>query len=281
MQRLRIATVPYVNAAPLVWGLREAARAGACDLRAERPSGIPDLLRRGEADAGLVPIVALPDLPEVEILPGLSIASRRRAGSVLVVSKGPLREARRIALDASSRTSAALLKVLLAAEGRRDLLFTESETPLSALLEGHDAALVIGDPALQADTRGLEVLDLGEAWFEATGLPFVFAAWAVRRDAPLADGGRLFHESYRLGSARLDAIASEWGPRLDLNPEVVAEYLRTNIHHDLGVPEIAGAERFLARAHALGLAGPLARLPFRGPEAAPGPLAALPEEARA
>jgi chorismate dehydratase len=262
--RLRIATVPYVNAAPLVWGFRRGALRDQVEMVAEPPSRIPDLLREGQVDAGLIPVIETQRLEGLTIHPALCIASLRRARSVLLVSRRPIEEARRIALDSSSRSSAALLRVLLEARGLRGVIFAEQAPSLAAMLESSDAALLIGDPALAADTTGLEVLDLAAEWFALTGLPFVFAVWAVRRGAALPADTDLFEASYREGLGRIDDIAAEVAQRAGLHPALVADYLRVNIHYRPGPEEWRAIDLFFGRAHEIGLIDaphPLAFLP--------------------
>jgi chorismate dehydratase len=270
VQPLRIATVPYLNAAPLVWGL--GARGAASGFRVEilplRPSRIAGLLASGGADVGLVPVAELPGLGSTELVGGLGIASRRRARSVLLVSRRPFGEARRIALDASSRTSAALVRLLLKARGLDGLEFVERAPEWPAMLDDADAALVIGDPALTADLSGCEVIDLATEWHAATGLPFVFAVWAARPGFVLPDAGRMFHDAYRDGAARIDDLARDAAGRLQRPAAELAAYLRECIHYCLGPDEERAIPLFLARAHEIGLVPRPAALRWRREAAA-------------
>ena len=253
MTPLRLATVPYVNAAPLLWGFRRGSLRDRCTVIAEPPAGIPDLLIQGTVDAGLVPIVAAPALAAAgfTLLPSPGVASRARARSVFLASRRPLEEARSVALDRSSRTSQALARIVLAARGIA-VRFAEAAPSLEVMLRDHDAALLIGDAALAADTRGLVVLDLAEAWRAMTGLPFVFAAWAVRAGRA-EESAPLFDASLAEGLAHRDTIAAESAPGLGLEAAVVASYLRDNIHYRFGEEEARAAALFIARARDLGL----------------------------
>jgi chorismate dehydratase len=253
--RLRIATVPYLNAAPLLRGLSGAVSetGTTVEIRPIVPSLIAGLLRSGEADVGLVPVIEIPGLGEPEIVAGLGIASRRRARSVLLVTRVPLGSIRRVALDSSSRTSAALVRLLLARRGLREVSFVERAPRWPALIEDVDAALVIGDPALTADLSGFQAIDLATEWFAATGLPFVFAVWAVRPGLRLPDGGALFHEALGRGEREMDDIAREASVRLGRPAGDLASYLRDCIHYRLGPEEERALPLFLARAHEIGL----------------------------
>jgi chorismate dehydratase len=276
MSRLRIATVPYVNAAPLVWGFAHAQGFPACDIVTAPPARIPDMLLAGQSDAGLIPVIEAPRLERagIALLPTPGIASRRRARSVLLVARRPIDTIRSIALDSGSRTSAALLRIVLAHRRVGPVAFAESAPDLPAMLREHDAALVIGDPALAADTRGLVVHDLAEEWHAMTGLPFVFAAWAIHPAAPIADVGRWFEASMREGVRHIDAIAAAAARSLGLTAASVSDYLRENIHHEIGPGERQALALFFARAHDLGLIGrpgpPLYHTALPREAAAPG-----------
>lgn len=253
MPRLRIVSVPYLNAAPLVWGFRHGSLREGVALSTARPARIAGLLERGEADVGLLPIVETLRLEGCRTVGGIGIVSPRRARSVLLVSRRPIAAIRSVALDASSRTSAALLRLVLAARRVPDVSYAEAEPAFPAMLEGRDAALLIGDPALRADTRGFEVLDLAEAWREDTGLPFVFAAWTARPGLPVTgDMAALFDASRREGLERLEEIARQASPELGLPAETLVRYLTENIHTTIGPDEERAAALFLSRAREIG-----------------------------
>lgn len=254
MSRLRIATVPFVNAAPLVWGFAHEPGFPPSEIVAAPPARIPDLLLAGQADAGLIPVVEAPRLERagIVLLPSPGIASRRRARSVLLVARRPIAVIRSIALDSGSRTSAALLRIVLAHRRIGPVSFVESPPDLGAMLRDHDAALVIGDAALAADTRGLEVHDLAVEWHAMTGLPFVFAAWAIRPGASAGEVGSYFEASMRAGIRNIDTIAAA-ATGIGLPAAEIAAYLRDNIHYEIGPAERQALALFFARAHDLGL----------------------------
>jgi len=253
MDSLRLASVPFVNAEPLVWGFRRGPYREIARIVDVPPSRIPDLLRAGEADLGLIPTIEYQRLQGVEMLPHLCIASKRRARSVYLASRVPFDRVRSVALDENSRTSAALLRILMAHRGARDVAYAEQAPSLKQMLLHHDAALLIGDAALTADTSGLQVTDLAAEWFAITGLPFVFAVWAVRLGVALPDGVRPFLESRQMGLASIPAIAREAASRLRLSAEGIEEYLRVNLHYHMGSEEGRGLDLFFRQAHELGL----------------------------
>lgn len=253
METLRLASVPFVNARPLTWGFLKGPYGRLCEVQEAPPSCIADRLRSGRADVGLIPSIEYQRLDDVEILPYLCIGAQRRARSVYLACRLPLGEIRSVALDANSRTSAALLRIILAHKGIEGVEFREQAPALRAMLRDSDAALLIGDPALTADTSGLEVHDLAAEWVAITGLPFVFALWAVRTDAVLPDGLRPFLDSRQMGVANIPAIAREAARRLRLPPESIESYLRNNIHYHLGSEESRGLDLFFRQALELGL----------------------------
>ena len=256
MSRLRIVSVPYLNAAPLVWGFRHGSLRARVDLSLARPSRIASQLERGEADFGLLPIIETQTLETSGTIGGIGIVSPRRARSVLLVSRRPAPGIRRIALDVSSRTSAALLRIVLPAQGIEDVTFEEAEPDFPAMLEGRDAALLIGDPALGAATDGFEVLDLAEAWHAQTGLPFVFAAWTARPGLALPDEVLdLFRRSLLEGLERLETIARQASDGLGLPAADLERYLTENIRYVIGPEEERAVALFLLRAHETGLIG--------------------------
>jgi chorismate dehydratase len=262
---LRLLSVPYLNAEPLIWGFRHGPFRALASIREVPPSRIPDLLRSGEGDVGLIPSIEYQRGDGLELLPHLGIASKTRARSVLLVSRVPLEEIRSVALDDHSRTSAALLAILLRHRGLHEVAYRERPPLLGEMLRDHDAALLIGNAALTADVRGLRVLDLAAEWFAITRLPFVFAVWAARAGVVLPDGVRPFLESRQMGMANIPAIAREAAPRLGLAPGAIEEYLRVNLHYHLGSEEIRALEVFFGRACEAGLTPGRRPLQFREP----------------
>jgi len=263
VNRLRVHVVDFINAWPLAAGLRRPA--AGLEVSWGAPSECADALAGGEADVGLIPSAAYARIPGLRILPGLSISCRGPVASVLLLARKPWKQVRRVALDAGSRTSAELARLVLGWEGLRPEAAARPPD-LGRMLEGADAALLIGDRALKADTRGLRVLDLGEAWFRHTGLPFVFAFWAVREGVALADGGEAFHRSAAEGAASLEALAGEGARREGLDEGRVLDYLRRNVRYGLGDEEKAGLERFFAEMHGAGRIREVPPLRFLEPE---------------
>lgn len=222
---------------------------GLFDLDFRVPSECADQLASGEADIGIVPSVEAARL-KLKILPGQCIASDGEVRSILLISKTPLDRIRTLAAHSSSRTSVALCRIILARRYGAEPAVTSQPANVDAMLAASDAALLIGDPALQfdPDRSPYLVTDLGREWAEMTELPMVFAVWAGRAKRVTPDLEEPFSASCRFGRSRLDEIAAQEGPPRGLSPSFAREYLARNVQHDLGPREMHGLERFLQYA---------------------------------
>src|SRR5438093_2734333 len=179
-----IAASSYLNAAPLCYSFVYGAQKSRCTfLSDEAPARCAELLAEGHADASLIPVIEYQRIPGLRIAPGACVASKRSVRSVLLASRVPITQVRSVALDMSSRTSAALIQIILGHFYKISASYRTSPPKLEDMLESDDAALIIGDPAMLIDRSALHVYDLAEEWQEHTGLPFVFAFWAIRGDS--------------------------------------------------------------------------------------------------
>ena len=244
-KKLRALGVAYLNARPLWESLKDDAR---IDLDLARPSALARALAENEADVGLLPVAAAATIGELRLLRNMAIGARGKVRSVAIVSERPLHELDTIALDLSSRTSVVLARLLLARRKLAPHLFATDPEQAVAAVKGATGALVIGDAALDVETRFEHRLDLAEDWFEWTGLPFVFAAWFARPDAVDAHHEDIFRVAKQKGLARVDAIAAEHGARSGLDPASLRAYLTESIRYDLGDEELLGLERFWSEA---------------------------------
>ena len=240
MKRLRISAISYLNTAPLMADFEHGDAGKAFDISYTVPSQCAADLAAETADIGIIPAAAYASIAGLAVLPGVAIASRRPVRSILLVSKVPLDQIRSVALDTSSLTSVALIKVLFAKWWGGGRSFTPMAPDIEMMMAEHDAGLLIGDPALKIDRSRYLTYDLAEEWIRLTGKPFVFAFWAVRqaalRDAPPAlDLPTIFQDSrdHGLEAASLDRIAREWAPRLGLSEAEIKAYLTENIYYDL------------------------------------------------
>lgn len=258
---LRIGAVGYLNARPLTWALDRDP--GRWRIRYDLPSVCARLLQEGVVDLGLTPSIEYLHAPDYRFVPGIGIGSRGAVTSVAIFSTRPMADVRRIALDTSSRTSVALTRVLCHDWFRIDPEFVPHGPGLEAMTATCDAALLIGDPALEADPAalGLTKHDLGEAWLAMTGLPFVYAAWTGRSGALTSADVAALQAARDAGLANIEAIAAEYAGGDAPRAARAAAYLRDNVRYELGSEEAAGLQLFLDRAAALGL-GPQRAVEF-------------------
>ena len=257
----RVAAISFLNTAPLLWGLEREPR---LRMIASVPSECADRLRSGEADLGLIPVIEMARIPGLAALPELCIAARTQVRSILLISRCEPEKIRTLQLDRSSRTSAALAQIMLRRRYGTKVLIQEAAPDWRAMLRAADAGLLIGDPALrlqlggEAGAEGCHVLDLAAEWHAWTGLPFVFALWAVRRKAfsNLADAVWLTRRLVRArteGFAHLREISRDWSRRLEIPEAEITHYLRYNLEHQLQNDHLDGLRRFLEMAAEEGL----------------------------
>jgi cyclic dehypoxanthinyl futalosine synthase len=262
-QRLRVASVGYLNARPLFEGLDREPASARLQLDCASPSEVARRVAEDEADFALMPVAAAATIGDLRIVRGCAIASQGAVRSIAIVAERPIDTVDELAVDLSSRTSVVLARLVLRArfKGREPRLL--GTTPKEAIesVSGSRGALIIGDPALDIEGRFPHALDLGLAWWELTGLPFVFAAWCGRPGALLADDERLLENAKRAGLDRRDTIADEHAARTGLSASSLRAYLRGAIHYDLGDRERRGLERFYDEAAGAGLL-PRARVRF-------------------
>jgi chorismate dehydratase len=259
MRRLRISAISYLNTAPLMWDFEHGEAGRSFDISYTLPSACARSLADGTADIGIIPAAAYAEIPGLQILPEVAIASRRAVRSILLVSRVPIEQVRTVALDTSSMTSVALMKILFEKWLGGGRTYTSMAPEVNQMLAGHDAGLLIGDPALMVDRALYHTLDLAEEWIRHTGKPFVFAFWAVRKDAlreaaPSLDLPTVFQNSrdHGLEPSSLNQIAREWAPRLEISEAEVRNYLTQNIHYQLDAGSLEGLRLFYRYAAEIG-----------------------------
>jgi chorismate dehydratase len=279
VSKLRISVVQYLNTAPLVRGFTHGPLQGKYDLSFTVPSQCAEELRAGAADVAIIPAIELQRIPNLVILPDLSIASKERVRSLLLVSKLPIREARSIALDRSSRSTQALTRILCDTRWLICPEFFEAVPDLPEMLATSDAALLIGDPALrlainaeQHVTPGrdgelvctgaqvglqkiprLHLYDVVHEWWQLTERPAVLAVWAARPEIATPELAADFAASLACGLAHLPEICAEASRELQLPEKELSLYLRTNIDYSLDKENLKGLAEYFARAARLGL----------------------------
>lgn len=249
---IRVGAVEYLNTKPLIEGLEEIAP--QIELHLDLPSRLADRMQAGELDVGLIPVVEYFRAENYSIVPGVAIGSRGPVLSVTLFSRVPWSQIRSVALDEGSRTSAALTRVLL--EVRHGVKPQTQHLPMGVAADDMptDAVLLIGDRAMHACLPSHPyAYDLGQEWFEWTGLPFVFAVWAVRPGVDLRGVDKALQRCRDHGLSQAGPIAVRESARLGLDAGFCRRYLSNVLNFDLGPREIAGLQRFYELARDRGL----------------------------
>jgi chorismate dehydratase len=250
----RIAASSYLNTAPLIWSFLYGSKQGAVELFTHKaPSHCAEMLSSGEVDAALVPVIEYQRIPNISIVSDVCVGSRSAVRSVVIASKqNNLKKIKRVALDDSSRTSVALVKIIF-----REFLGFEPEwqtspPDLQFMLEHNDAALIIGDPAMKIPREKFRVFDLATLWHDFTGFGFVFAMWMAGKTSAEEVRAIDFIAARDEGLANLDKIATQYGDQT-LSVEEIRDYLTRNIAFQMDEDMIKGLQLYfdLARKHGL------------------------------
>lgn len=262
--RPRVGHIQFLNCLPIYWGLVRSGALLDVELTKETPDRLNDMLAADQLDIGPISLVEyLRHADDLMLLPDIAVGSDGPVLSVNLVSQVPLGEldGRRVALGSTSRTSVLLARMWLAQVHHVTPSYFVCPPDLSSMLAEADAAVLIGDAALRATydapRRGLAVHDLGQAWREWTGLPMVFAVWAVRRTFADAHPERVREVAQAFLTGRDDALrhvdeiaaqAARWEV---FDAATLATYFRT-LDFSLGERQVEGLQEFARRAAATG-----------------------------
>jgi len=276
---LRISIVEYLNTVPLVRGFTHGPLRGKYELSFTVPSQCAEALRSGAVDVAIIPAIEYQRIPDLVMLPNLSIASKKTVRSLLLASTKPIQQVARIALDSSSRSTQALTRILCKKHWQFAPEFFEAAPDLPEMLRQADAALLIGDPALrlsiaaaphgrhdpsgefvtEAAVAGLPgagplyIYDVVEKWRAMTRLPAVLAVWAARQGVVTPELVQDFQDSLAFGLEHLDAIAAEAAAQMNLPAPELRRYLAENIHYHLDEENLQGLTRYYSLAAVMGL----------------------------
>jgi chorismate dehydratase len=255
--RPRVCAVSYLNTVPLVWGMLHSPDPllrEAFDLRFALPSDCAAQLASGAADIGIIPVIEMAR-QKLEYFRGAGIACHGPVRSILLISKVQLNRIKTLAVDAASRTSVMLARVILAEKYGVEPQLIARPADLAAMLGEADAALIIGDPALRLDpaTLPFETLDLGGEWTSMTGLPMVFALWSGRREVIQDRYARIFQESCRYGIRHAADIARKEAPERGVSEDLALRYITRHIVYELGEKDYQGLELYVKMAMAVGV----------------------------
>lgn len=256
---MRVGASAYLNTRPLIYRLAERLR--GAEFIVDLPSRLADRLAAGELDVAMIPAIeCFQDLPHT-IISDACIACRGPVLSVKLLSRVPIHEIRTLALDEGSRTSVALVQILL--HHRYGLAPTLTTLPIGDAPgdADTDGVLLIGDRAIHAP-RGvfLAEWDLGAEWCRVMGVPFVFALWAARRGVDTRQVASVITRARDEALGHLAEIAAASAPEVGLDPAACLSYLRDNLHFILGPRERQGLRLFLRHAADLGFVPRASRL---------------------
>ena len=238
---MRLSAVSYLNTKPFIYGLFRSDLASEIDLSLDIPSVCAQKLLTGEADVVLTPVAIIPELGEAYLVSDYCIGSVGTVKTVCIFSEKPLAEIKRIYLDFHSRTSVALTRVLCGQYWHIQPEFVHATAGYEEKIGGDTAGLIIGDRTIGKHERFPHVFDLGEAWTDWTGLPFVFAAWVSVK--PLhPELIRRFNAALRIGLDHIPELTKilPTMPGFD-----VEKYFRENISYELDEAKWLALNRFL------------------------------------
>lgn len=244
---IRFGCHDFLNAKPLIDSIARKEISHRLDLMMGVPSMLADMMQRGELDLGWIPSIEYANLSDFLIIPDISISSCRAVKSVVLISRVEIEKLSKIALDTNSRTSVAMVKILLKEYGIEPE-FVSMPPDLFSMMEKADAALIIGDNALKAEKEGYRVYDLGEEWHRVTGLPFVHALLLVRPSFSLGDQLEVLYRARDEGLKQIERIVDEESIRLGLDKGLCRDYFEERIYYRLSKEEIEGLKAFYSLA---------------------------------
>ena len=248
-----MAASSYLNSAPLIWSFTQGSRKQEVAYVDAVPARCAELLASGDADFALVPVIEYQRIEGAQLVPDVCVAARDKVRSVVLVTElDDLKDVRTVALDSSSRTSAALAKIIFREFVEVEPGWVSSNPDLKKMLADNDAALLIGDPAMTFSRQGLQVFDLASLWRRHTGLGFVFAMWMARSGG--ASSGLIdFAGACEEGMDRRREIIDVYQPLLGWPRAELHAYLYDNISFFMDSELRAGLELYYKLADKHGL----------------------------
>jgi len=243
LSKIRVGAVSYLNTKPLLYGIKRHIVNNEIELIEDYPAKIAQMLIDGEVDIGLIPVAATLRMKEWYIDSDYCIGSNGAVASVCIFSEVPMEQIKKVYLDYQSKTSVNLAKVLLKEYWNKHVKFIDATgEDFREQISGTTAGVIIGDRALEQRKKSKYIYDLGEAWKNHAGLPFVFAAWIANKKLPekfiLA-----FNEANRLGVEQIEQVIKENDfPHFDLKT-----YYTSCISYHLDNEKKKGLELFLSK----------------------------------
>jgi chorismate dehydratase len=240
LNKIKVGIVNYLNTKPLIYGIQQSPVAENLLLIEDYPANVAKMLKEGSIDVGLVPVAVIPHLQEFHIITDYCIGCTGPVASVAIFSEVPIDQIEKVLLDYQSRTSVALAKVLLRKYWQIAPELIDTKAAYRGAIKGTTAGVVIGDRALEQRKVSPYIYDLGEAWIDFTGLPFVFAAWVSNKPLP-ADFIAAFNEANKKGLENINNVVAG----IPYNVFDLHKYYTEHISYDLSVAKRKGLDLFL------------------------------------
>lgn len=242
INKIRISIVSYLNTLPFVYGIKNSGLINQIELSLDNPAECARKLNDNKADIGLIPVAAIADLNESYVITDYCIGGIGKINSVILASDVPIEKIKFVFPDYQSLTSNQLLKILMQHHWNISPRFLESHDGYESQIKNDTAGLIIGDRALMMRKKFAFVYDLGEAWFEMTSLPFVFACWTANKKLPDSFIAQ-FNEALRFGLSNIEAAAMEYD-KFALPADEIKSYLENNISYQLDDSKRKGMKLF-------------------------------------
>lgn len=240
MSKIKVAAVSYLNTKPLLYGIERSQLMDEIELILDYPSQLAERLTKGTIDMALLPVAAIPFVPNASIVSDYGIAADGNVASVSIFSQVPLQEIETLYLDYQSRTSVRLAQLLFEKHWKRTVEYKSATEHYIDYINGTTAGVIIGDRAFKQQDNFEYIYDLSTAWKDYSGLPFVFAAWVANKELP-KDFLAEFNKANALGLSHIDdVVAANSFPYYDLK-----KYYTDNIHYHLDETKKQGLQKFL------------------------------------
>ncbi len=234
--------MPFLNVGPLIYPLEDGLVEHDFEIIYTPPSSLSQMLFEKKIELGLIPVAELIKKQNFTVVPNISISSHGKVDSVILLTKSSIKETKTVAVDARSRSSAGLLRVILEVFYKLSPSYIMRE-PDEGFLSGVDGGMLIGNTGLKLryfPPSGYKVLDLGEIWKNETGLPFVYAVYAVNEGVNLGVNLRSLQTAKSIGLRNVERISKIESEKLGLGEEICLRYLTERIKYDLGEKEMNG-----------------------------------------
>jgi chorismate dehydratase len=242
--KIKVGSVSYSNAKPLIYGLEQSAIIDKIDLSLDYPAQLVNHLKNGSIDVALMPVAAIPEIPNARIVGDYGIATDGNVVSVALFSQCPIEDIQEVLLDYQSRTSVRLTQLLFKEFWKKNVSFLKADIDFIQHIKGVKAGVIIGDRALEQLDNFPYVYDLSKAWKTHTGLDFIFAAWVATKNLP-KEFIKEFNLANQFGVSSINVVASLYQNMVPYyNLEL---YYKNNICYALDDNKRKGLDLFLEK----------------------------------